>query len=250
MALCLASSLLENGFDLHDQMVRYNRWRKEGYLSSTGTCFDVGTTVAQALARFRDTGDPLQGSFDPKTAGNGCIMRLAPVPMFYFPDEDLAAEQSGTSCLTTHGAPECLDAARLFGRMLVRALGGAAKPSILNVGAEINFASSKIAAIARAAFLDKPDSQIRGSGYVVESLEAALWCFARTHSYADAVLLAANLGDDADTTAAVAGQLAGAFYGSSAIPREWRRRVSLGQRINSLADALWANEAKPFTTRS
>jgi ADP-ribosyl-[dinitrogen reductase] hydrolase len=81
-------------------------------------------------------------------------------------------------------------------------------------------------------------------------LESALWCFARTDCYADAVLLAANLGDDADTTAAVVGQLAGAFYGSSAIPPEWRRRVSLGQRINSLADALWANEAKQFTTRS
>jgi ADP-ribosyl-[dinitrogen reductase] hydrolase len=240
MALCLATSLVEKGFDLHDQMVRYNRWRKEGYLSSTGTCFDVGTTVAQALARFRDTGNPLQGSSDPKTAGNGCIMRLAPVPMFYFPDESLAGEQCAKSCLTTHGTAECLDAAHLFGRMLVRALGRAAKESILNAGAEISFASPGIVAIATGAFLEKPESQIRGSGYVVESLEAALWCFARTHSYADAVLAAVNLGDDADTTGAVVGQLAGGFYGSGAIPPRWRHRLCLCDRITSLADALWA----------
>jgi ADP-ribosyl-[dinitrogen reductase] hydrolase len=238
MALCLAESLIEKGFDLHDQMVRYTRWRKEGYLSSTGTCFDVGTTVARALARFRDNGDPLQGSSDPNTAGNGCIMRLAPVPMFCFPDEELAAEQSARSCLTTHGAVECLDAARLLGRMLGRALGGAAKGDVLKAGREVPFASLKIAAVAQGGFRDKDERDVRGSGYVVDSLEAALWCFARSDTYSEAVLLATNLGDDTDTTAAVAGQLAGALYGAHAIPRSWRERLWMGEHITALADAL------------
>lgn len=124
-ALCLATSLLErDGFDARDQMERYCRWWKDGYLSSTGRCFDIGGTVAAALRRFRDMGEPVAGSTDPNSAGNGCIMRLAPVPMFYFPDEDAAARFSGESSRTTHGAAECVDACRLMARMLVRALPG------------------------------------------------------------------------------------------------------------------------------
>jgi ADP-ribosyl-[dinitrogen reductase] hydrolase len=87
MALCLATSLVEkNGFDAHDQMTRYCQWYQNGYLSSTGRCFDIGLTVRGALARFQKSGEPFSGSTDPQAAGNGCIMRLAPVPMFYYPN--------------------------------------------------------------------------------------------------------------------------------------------------------------------
>ena len=80
MALCLATSLVErNGFDARDQMERYCRWADQGYLSSTGTCFDIGGTVASALQRFQYTGEPYSGSTNPYSAGNGCIMRLAPI---------------------------------------------------------------------------------------------------------------------------------------------------------------------------
>ena len=105
MALCLASSLTELGrFDAADQMTRYWRWVDEGYLSSTGRCFDVGNTVYDALERFQQTGEPFSGSTDPYSAGNGCIMRLAPVPMFYYPDR---AAVIGKSALTIDGpAPD------------------------------------------------------------------------------------------------------------------------------------------------
>jgi ADP-ribosyl-[dinitrogen reductase] hydrolase len=84
MALCLATSLVEkNGFDPKDQMNRYCRWWKTGYLSSNGRCFDIGNTVAEALQLYQKTGDPIAGSTNPHSAGNGSIMRLAPVPMFY-----------------------------------------------------------------------------------------------------------------------------------------------------------------------
>jgi ADP-ribosyl-[dinitrogen reductase] hydrolase len=103
MALCLASSLVELGrFDAADQMNRYWKWVDEGYLSSNGRCFDVGNTVYDALERFRLTGEPFSGSADPWSAGNGCIMRLAPVPMFFYPDSALAVEMSGQSARTTH----------------------------------------------------------------------------------------------------------------------------------------------------
>jgi ADP-ribosylglycohydrolase len=104
MALCLAASLVEKqAFDPADQMDRYLRWYKEGYMSSNGRCFDVGNTVRDALHRYRQTGDPYAGSTDPYSAGNGSIMRLAPVPMFYGRDPIQAIEQPGQSSRTTHG---------------------------------------------------------------------------------------------------------------------------------------------------
>jgi ADP-ribosyl-[dinitrogen reductase] hydrolase len=243
MALCLASSLVETGhFDPVDQMDRYSRWAAEGYLSSTGTCFDIGNTISKALHRYHETGDPFSGSLDPLSAGNGCIMRLAPVPMFFYPDHELTVTKSGESSRTTHGALECVHASRLFSAMLFKALDGRPKEAILREphfpGSACEDLPSKIAAISRCTYMKKDVAEIRGSGYVVESLEAALWCFHRTSSYREAVLTAANLGDDADTTAAICGQLAGACYGEEGIPAAWRRKLAMRQRIENLADAL------------
>lgn len=239
MALCLASSLLwVGGFDARDQMNRYCNWADYGYLSSIGQCFDIGNTVRRALDRYRETGDPFSGATDPFSAGNGSIMRLAPVPMFYFPDRERALHFAAESSRTTHGAPECLDACRLLADLLVRALGGAGKEEILAGSDPGQVASPAIQAIARGDYRRKPAAGVRGTGYVVESLEAALWCFATTESFEDAILAAANLGDDADTTAAVCGQVAGAFYGESAIPERWRERLVMRDEIRGLADRL------------
>lgn len=245
MALCLATSLVERGaFDARDQMERYCRWAETGYLSSTGHCFDIGNTVAAALRTFRQTGEPFAGSTDPWSAGNGCIMRLAPVPMFYFPDLEAAERFAAESSRTTHGAQECLDACRLLARVLVRALAGRPKEEVLLADAETFGGSPKIVAIARGDYLGKAESEVKGSGYVVQSLEAALWCVARTDTFREAVLMAANLGDDADTTAAVCGQVAGAFYGESGIPAAWLERLALREQIRDLADRLWAHAAR------
>ena len=239
MALCLAVSLVEcNGFDARDQMERYCRWRDEGYLSSNGRCFDIGGTVASALARFQRTGDPFAGSTDPNSAGNGCIMRLAPISMFYFPDLELVEHYAAESSRTTHAAAECLDASRLFARMVVRALQGGPKEEILLADHTSFVGAPKIMSIAQGEYIAKPMSGIRGSGYVVDSLEAALWCFHHTDSFEQAILAAANLGDDADTTAAVCGQVAGAFYGASGIPAPWLERLTLRSEIEQLAVQL------------
>ena len=239
MALCLATSLVERGgFDARDQMERYCRWAATGYLSSTGTCFDIGNTVASALRRFRQTGEPFAGSSDPWSAGNGCIMRLAPIAMFYFPDIDAAEQFAAESSRTTHGAQECLDASRLLARIIVRALSDRPKDEVALADCESFMGSPKIVAIARGDYLRKTESAIRGSGYVVESLEAALWCFMRTDTFKDAVLMAANLGDDADTTATVCGQIAGAYYGELAIPHGWLDKLTMYQEICNLANQL------------
>jgi ADP-ribosyl-[dinitrogen reductase] hydrolase len=240
MALCLATSLVEcGGFDAQDQMTRYVRWWKEGYFSSTGACFDIGGATSSALGRFLRAGEPYSGSVDPHTAGNGSLMRLAPVPMYYFPDREAAIRYAGESSRTTHGAAEAVDACRLFAVMLVDALAGASKEDILfAVRSELDDLAPSIAALAAGAYRAKTEAGISSSGYAVHSLEAALWCFYTTDSYAEAVLRAANLGHDADTTAAVCGQLAGAAYGLSAIPDHWLSRLAMRDTIQELADRL------------
>ncbi len=123
MALCLAESLIEaKGFDPLDQMRRYCRWKNEGYLSSNGRCFDIGATVGDALRQFELTGDPVSGSVDPYSAGNGSLMRLAPVPLFYARNPRAAIEYAAESSRTTHGAQEAVDACRYFAALIVGSL--------------------------------------------------------------------------------------------------------------------------------
>jgi ADP-ribosyl-[dinitrogen reductase] hydrolase len=249
MALCLAESLLEkNGFDPRDQMERYCRWWKDGYLSSTGSCFDIGATVSDALARFRATGEPFAGSRDPLAAGNGSLMRLAPVPMYFAPDRDAAVRYARESSRTTHGCDEAVDACRYFAGLLVRALDGAGKDELLSEEAASvggRPLTSAIGSIARGDYREKTAEEIHAGGYVVHSLEAAMWCFAQTDGFEQAILTAVNLGEDADTTAAICGQLAGAHYGQDAIPDGWLEKLAMRERIEELADRL--REARPVS---
>jgi ADP-ribosyl-[dinitrogen reductase] hydrolase len=162
MALCLGSSLLETGFDKHDQLTRYVRWYREGYMSSTGRCFDIGGATRSALQHFERSRSVDAGSTDPRSAGNGCIMRLAPVPIYYTDDEELASTLSGEQSRTTHGAPECVEASRLFGEILVRALrGNNDKPDVL-IGKNSERFPGKIGLIAAGGYFEKDESQIRG----------------------------------------------------------------------------------------
>ncbi len=246
MALCLAESLLERGgFDAADQMDRYLRWYRHGHLSANGRCFDIGNTVRGALHRYEQTGDPWAGSTDSASAGNGSIMRLAPVPLFCAADAARAVAMSGESSRTTHGAPACVDACRYLGGLIVGALRGEPKDALLSpryrpAGAEPWAGlDPDIAAIADGSFARRSPPDIVGSGYVVRSLEAALWAFHHSDSFEEGCLLAVNLGDDADTTAAVYGQLAGAFYGEAGIPATWRARLAQGSPIVDFADRLY-----------
>lgn len=240
MALCLATSLLDcQEFNPTDQMDRYVRWYRDGYLSSNGECFDIGNTVSSALADYQKTRNPYTGSTHPNTAGNGSIMRLAPIPMFYHYDRDLIQVRSAESSRTTHGAAECLDACRWFGDVLFRALAGASKTEILAFQDFVKLETPAIQAIARGEYKNKSMEEIRGSGYVVASLESALWCFLNTDSFEAAILMAANLGEDADTTAAICGQVAGAYYGVTGIPEGWRSKLTMLQEITTLADRLY-----------
>jgi ADP-ribosyl-[dinitrogen reductase] hydrolase len=166
------------------------------------------------------------------------------VPIHYLDTPDLAIEMSAAQSTTTHLAPECLGACRLLAEVLVRALQGKSKNEVLAPSRQTGPMSGALQSIAQVDYKTKAEDQIKGSGYVVQSLEAALWCFWQTDSFEACVLRAANLGDDADTTAAVAGQVAGAFYGEFGIPAKWLGKLAMAGDISKWAEQLVLQKPK------
>lgn len=242
MALCLAESLVYcRGFDPTDQMRRYVSWWQNGHLSSTGHCFDIGNATRAALSRFLKTSDPFSGSSDPHTAGNGSLMRLAPVALAYAHEPELGSDYAARSSRTTHAAEAAVDACRYFAALLIGTLGGLEKAHLLAADFwRDGPLHAEIAAVASGSFKHREPPEIQGSGYVVRSLEAALWAFYSTDDFAAGALRAVNLGDDADTTGAVYGQLAGAHYGVQGIPERWRELLVMKETITAFADQLFA----------
>jgi ADP-ribosylglycohydrolase len=172
-------------------------------------------------------------------------MRLAPVALFYAQRPREAIERAGESSRTTHGAREAIDGCRYLAALLVGALRGVSKVELVSDHFspvpglwEKAPLSPKIAAIASGSFKCKNSPAIRGTGFVVDCLEAAVWAFHRSNAFREGALLAANLGDDADTTGAVYGQLAGAYYGEEGIPEAWRAKLAHREVIERYAEQL------------
>ncbi|PEQ12685.1 hypothetical protein B2G71_10285 [Novosphingobium sp. PC22D] len=242
MALALADSLRgRDDLDETELMRRFLAWRDHGEYAHNGTCFDIGATTSAALTRFKRSGNPIAGSTDPATAGNGSLMRLAPVAIRFHRSEDrdklidVAARQSRT----THAAPEAVEACVAFAQMLADAIAG--RPLLQVLRSHPTGTTGRIAAICEGSWRGKRRHEVHASGYVAHSLEASLWSIGRSGTYRQAVLTAANLGDDADTTAAITGQLAGAAWGASAIPEEWLKRLASRRKIEAMTDTLLAS---------
>ena len=238
MALALADSIGKVGWDINDQTRRYVDWWKTGRYSVNDRCFDIGTTTRLALSRFEESGDAYR-SGDPseRASGNGSIMRMAPVPIHFaglFPDNlPQLVEHCIASSLPTHSSPQCLSACAYFGLILAGLINGVDRQDVLSCDWEplsqlkqLESLHPEVCEVADGSFREKRPPQISGSGYVVKSLEAALWAFHDAKDFREAVLWAVNLGDDADTTGAVCGQLAGAYWGESGIPQQWRKDLA------------------------
>ena len=238
MALCLAETYLcKDRLDLTDFRNRMVNWYHHGVNSVTGVCFDIGSATRFALEQYLKQGTEWFGNTDPGTAGNAAIIRQAPSAIFQ--RHSLLhslhdAEQQGRA---THGAAESLDASRLLGIILYRLLNGVDKQTALSP--HLCPFNARTALINAGEYKQKTRDEIGSGGYVIETLEAALWAVWHTGNFRDAILLAANLADDADSVAATAGQIAGALYGCSGIPQEWRSRLTEGTRITGLADELF-----------
>jgi ADP-ribosyl-[dinitrogen reductase] hydrolase len=246
MALCLADSLIAcQGFDAQDQMRRYLRWIEEGYNASREEAFGIGKTVLEALLAFGRSGNPYSGRTESRFAGNGSLMRVAPIAIANLHSPQQAWVQAARSSQTTHGAAECVQACQYFTQLLIRAMHGASKADLLQPLQPQDVPElACIAHIVAGDYQHKREQDIVGSGYVVQSLEASLWAFWHTDSFKAAVLAAANLGDDADTTAAICGQLAGAHHGLAGLPGPWlqllQAREHIAQRALALCDLAGA----------
>ncbi|CAF0881421.1 unnamed protein product [Adineta steineri] len=281
MALCLAMSLLaRHDFVPYDQLVRYKWWHQYGYMSSTGKCFDIGAATRQSLEEFSRR----QGSFAKKhnipverldflsntelldefkvncsskgVAGNGALMRLAPVSLFFHANPEAAVEFSGISGRITHGDKKAYDACRYYGALICAALKDYEKSDLLDKDFYKKhkhwFGNTplcdEIKKIAEGSYQKEGGYQdgIRGKGYIVNALEAALWAFwSDENSFEKGVLDAVNLGDDTDTTAAIYGQLAGAYYGYKELPKKWVKHVYAKQFILNVSEWI-AYEGKKW----
>lgn len=234
MALAMADSLASAGWDLNDQAQGYVRWWQNGEYSVVGRCFDIGNATRAALSRFMQHGNARRsGDTAEHASGNGSIMRLAPVPIRYyelFPDSvDDLARLADESSLPTHASDQCRSACRYMAIVLAGLMHGLDRDEVLAADwaplLQLQKAAAlhpAVAEVAAGSFRRRRPPDIKGSGWVVKSLEAALWALHRAESFEEAVLAAVNLGDDADTTGAVCGQFAGAYWGESGIPQRWR----------------------------
>jgi ADP-ribosyl-[dinitrogen reductase] hydrolase len=224
MALCLAESLLErDGFDARDQVQRYSRWQQEGYLTSTGQCVGITASTARSLALAKWRRVVFPGSHDPELLDPEPLSRIAPVALYYFASPETTLVQSADASRTTCQAPAVLDACRRLGRALNAALSGQPKTKIL----------VEVAAITEGA--------AQTNNTAATALAAAFWAFSSTDNFRDAVLRAANVGGNSDVVASVCGQLAGAYYGVSAIPQSWRSGLMEKDLIEGYADRLLAH---------
>jgi ADP-ribosylglycohydrolase len=271
MALCLAISLIVcRDFNPYDQLVRYKWWYRKGYMSSTGQCFDIGSSTRQSLEEFEYrqyafaqkfqlpiedidylNHKKLLAHFDvycgrKDAAGNGGLMRLAPIPLFFWRNPQKAVEYSGRSTMTTHGDRKAYDACRYYGALIVAAIHGESKANLLHRDFYQNHIHwfgkiplhDDVKHIADGSYKQPRgyEDGIRGKGFVLESLKAALWAFwSDDNSFERGVLAAVNLGDDTDTTAAIYGQLAGVYYGYSQLPERWIKRIYARQLIKCLS---------------
>jgi len=241
MALCLAESLAETGScDARDQVARYSRWQRAGYLSATGQCLGITASTAQALASAQWRHQPYAGSHDPQQLHPEALSRVAPVVLHAFAEPAQAVELAADVARTTSQAPLVLDACRLLAAMLHAALRGAARAQVLSPPASAFAARAlrpQVAAIGAEKCLDgAPPADANGD--VLAVLTLARWAFGSTTNFRDGALRAVNLGGHSDVIGAVYGQLAGAFYGLSAVPRGWREALVHSEQIAGLADRL------------
>jgi len=245
-------------------------------MSSTGHCFDIGNATRDSLEEFSRRQKSLMTHYHcseeevdnlswdeiesvktfnincsgPGVAGNGALMRLAPVPLFFHKYPDIAVEYAGCSARLTHGDQKAVDACRYYAALIVAAVHGKSKEELLSNNfyeTHLKWFGSTglhpdILLVARGSY-KKPNGYedgIRGKGYIVNALEAALWAFwSYEGSFEKGALAAVNLGEDTDTTAAIYGQLAGAFYGYKIIPKKWLEKLNARELLFCVGQWLY-----------
>jgi ADP-ribosyl-[dinitrogen reductase] hydrolase len=236
MALLIAESLLQNkGFLASDLAQRFQTWAR--------TAKDVGIQTRSVVNMAAYTHDPegcssrYHAAHPDSSAGNGALMRCASVALFCLDSLDQLIEVSRASARVTHHDPKAQSSCVILNAWIQAAIGRGVRDGRAEAIALVNETERPV--WHRLAQIEAyKEDDIKSSGYTVHTLEAAAWSFLTTESYEEAVIRAANLGDDADTVAAVCGALAGAYYGYAAIPDRWRDELQDEARIREIALAL------------
>jgi ADP-ribosyl-[dinitrogen reductase] hydrolase len=227
MALALGEAMLQDRTLANPAtaMNRWVNWYRWGMYSHNGRCFDIGNQTSAALSNWEHDGS-LPGH-DTEAAGNGCIMRLAPVVIANLRDERLMRDVARRQSDLTHRNTEC--------RRVSATLADLMAALILDSGTEQ----------IPSTIAGRTEAEVKSTGYVIDTFEAALWAFAGADSFQGALLRAVNLGDDADTVGAVAGQIAGAAYGLSSIPAAWLEVLAWRDEIIEMGRKLFSKAQEP-----
>ena len=246
MALCLAESLLlDPAINSKDLLDRFCRWAADGENTSTGVCVGIGQNTLRVLGNFHRTGALLAPETRQKSDGNGAVMRLAPVALRHWSNPIEVRRTAGLQSRITHYSEISAGCCEALGATLAAMIGGSSWQ--VAIRPEINPSwPDEVQILARADWPIRSRDSIKSSGYVIDTMEAALWAVETTSSFEDALLTAVNLGDDADSVGAVTGQLAGARYGYSSIPQEWLSQLTRRLDIETLARNLFQASLTAF----
>ena len=257
MTLCLMESLTR-GVDYDDMASNYLRWADEGYWTAHGDVFDMGIATRKALVKYAHRVPALEcGADGEKDNGNGSLMRIMPLALYLhqtmgpcWDDEEDVHEIVHNASRITHAHPISLIACGIYCSIANEILCGHPRDLAVYYGiekAKAVYARQKTLAeflplfqeVSLNALKELPISSVRSSGYVLDTLVSALWCLLHTDNYQSCVLQAVNLGEDTDTVGAVAGGLAGLYYGLSAIPKDWIAVLSREDEIEALCEQFF-----------
>lgn len=244
MALCLLESLVHDPeFDARDLLDRFLRWMDHGENTSTGRCVGIGQNTLAALGNYRRTGELTAPGSGQRRDGNGALMRTAPVAVLHWSDPTKARAIAAAQSRTTHRSLVSEQACAIMAGMLAGLVSGRPWQQLVDELAA-GEAVPALQPILRGDWRTKSRGEIRSTGYVVDTLEAALWSVETTESFEAALIAAVNLGDDSDTVGAVAGQLAGARHGVDAIPPGWLRSLQRLDHVERLFGMIWAGACR------
>lgn len=240
MALCLSESLCADPeIDPTDLLDRFCDWAENGKNTSTGVCVGVDENTLRALENYRRKGDLRAAATNQKSDGNGSIMRLAPVVLRHWRNSKAAQKLAIKQSRITHHSDISAAASDYLAGILSKLIAGENWNDALKVENSMQW-PRELVIISSRGWRRKAEDEIKSTGHVIDTLEAALWAVGTTDSFKAAILKAVNLGGDADTIGAVAGQLAGARYGLACIPDDWRQKLVKFEKILEISNQLYS----------
>ena len=254
MTLCLAQSLLDkNGCDANDQLQKYCAWLSDGYMSATGVSVGCGKQIYRALLTYSSKKNTVCTIGNNRSAGNGSLMRVSPIAIYYMDDLNKAMQCAQKSSYTTHKLKICADACIAFTWLLYGFYKGFSKEDILSkeyadyylFEYDKNYSYDlEIINILQGSYKNKSEDEINSSGYVVHTLEASLWAFYNSNNFKEGLLKAINLGKDSDTIGAIYGSIAGAYYGINNIDNNLIDGLMHNKKIIEISEQLYNKRYK------